>query len=176
MEILGKNILLRTAEIEDADFILKLRLDSTLNRFLSAVESDVEKQKEWLKKYKEKEILGKEYYFIIENKHNLRFGTVRVYEIQNDSFTWGSWIIQKNSPITFSIESAIMVYDFGFYSLGLRRCRFEVMVENKAVVNFHKKFGACVKEEKEGFVYFELMRDQYPTIRKNYEKYSLPIS
>ena len=45
MLIYGKNIDLRPVEIDDAEFILSLRIDPKLNQYLSPVENDLEKQK-----------------------------------------------------------------------------------------------------------------------------------
>ena len=46
MLIYGNNIDLRPVEIDDAEFILSLRIDPKLNQYLSPVENDLEKQRE----------------------------------------------------------------------------------------------------------------------------------
>ena len=52
MLIYGNNIDLRPVEIDDAEFILSLRIDQKLNQYLSPVENDLEKQREWIKNYR----------------------------------------------------------------------------------------------------------------------------
>ena len=52
MIIYGNNIDLRPVEIDDAKFILSLRIDPKLNQYLSPVENDLEKQREWIKNYR----------------------------------------------------------------------------------------------------------------------------
>ena len=52
MLIYGNNIDLRPVEIDDAEFILSLRIDPKLNQYLSPVENDLEKQREWIKNYR----------------------------------------------------------------------------------------------------------------------------
>ena len=68
MVITGKHINLRTVTTADAEFILSLRMDSGLNRYLSRVEGAIEEQQSWIESYKEREAAGSEYYFVIEDK------------------------------------------------------------------------------------------------------------
>ena len=90
MLIEGKNTNLRLVEIEDAEFILNLRLDQTKSRYISKVENDLTKQINWLKDYKKRESEKKEYYFIIEDKVHEKYGVVRLYDFIDDSFCWGT--------------------------------------------------------------------------------------
>ena len=62
------NTVLRLVVEEDAQFILQLRLDESLNRFLSKVDSNQDEQREWIKRYKCREREKLEYYFIIESR------------------------------------------------------------------------------------------------------------
>ncbi|WP_338143212.1 hypothetical protein [Vibrio owensii] len=48
-----------------------------------------------------------------------------------------------------AIESAFLVYQFGFEELGFEKCHFDVRKENSAVNRFHKKFGAKLVGETE---------------------------
>ena len=54
----------RFVKEDDAAFIVQLRTDPILSRFLHATDSSVEKQKEWIHSYKERESRGEDYYFI----------------------------------------------------------------------------------------------------------------
>ena len=68
----------RFVEESDAEFILSLRTDPKLSRYLHATDNDVEKQRQWIRKYKEREAHGKEYYFMyIKNENKL--GVSRIY-------------------------------------------------------------------------------------------------
>ena len=80
------NIRLRLAEENDAAFILSLRIDPNKNKYLSNVGADVDKQREWLRAYKQREQQGQEYYFVIEDAHGLCVGVVRMYDFQDHSF------------------------------------------------------------------------------------------
>ncbi|QKD71056.1 GNAT family N-acetyltransferase [Proteus terrae] len=156
MILTSKTIKLRLVNEDDAEFILSLRTNSTYNRFLSPVNNDIKKQKEWIKFYKKKEKNNEEFYFIIEKLDNTPCGTVRIYDIHANSFSWGSWILNKNKTRTAAVESALLVYIFGFERKKFSRCHFEVMKGNEKVISFHEKFNATRVNEDENHYFYEI--------------------
>lgn len=169
--IQGKSINLRTAQVEDASFILELRMQTQKTQFLSQVKNDLTKQQAWLKGYKQKEQAGLEYYFVIESKQAEKLGLVRVYDLQPDSFCWGSWLIKDDAPNTTAIESALLVYEFGFGELQYKKAHFDVRKGNERVIAFHKRFGANVVNEDELNLYFIYPLENYLNIKKKYKRY-----
>lgn len=155
----GKNLRLRPVEVADAAFILTLRLDDRFKTFLSAVSPDLEAQKTWITNYKMDEQSGVQYYFIIERLDGTRCGTVRVYDLKTDSFCWGSWILNENKTRYAALESAFLVYDFGFTHLGYKKSHFDVMKGNLGVIKFHTRMGATKIAEDEINEYFEITED-----------------
>lgn len=156
IKLQGKNVRLRFVQEKDADFILTLRLDNRYSTFLSSVSPDVEAQKSWIRKYKDDEKKGVQYYFIIERLDGTPCGTVRIYDIRNDSFCWGSWILNENKTRFAALESAFLVYDFGFKHLGFKKSHFDVMKGNKGVIKFHTRMGAVKTSEDELNEHFEI--------------------
>jgi len=152
-------ISLRLVEVTDAEFILRLRLDDRYNRFLSGVSPDIESQKTWITKYKADEADKKQFYFIIQRLDGTPCGTVRIYDIRSDSFCWGSWILNENKTRFAAIESAFLVYRFGFEQLGFNKCHFDVMKGNDKVISFHKKMGAIQVGEDDANYYYEITGD-----------------
>lgn len=169
--IQGKNINLRAARVADAEFIIGLRLQQHKTKYLSPVEDDLDKQRDWLGKYQEKERNGLEYYFVIESKSSEKLGLVRVYDLQPDSFCWGSWLIKDDAPKTTAIESALLVYEFGFGELGYKQAHFDVRKGNDRVIAFHQRFGAKVTREDELNYYFIYKIDDYLTVKQKYKRY-----
>lgn len=155
----GKNLRLRLVEEQDAGFILSLRLDDRYNSFLSSVPSDADSQKNWIRNYKEEEKKKAQFYFIIERLDGLRCGTVRIYDIRNDSFCWGSWILNGNKTRNAALESALLVYEFGFNQLKFQKSHFDVMKGNKSVIKFHTRMGAIKKYEDANSEYFEITEE-----------------
>ncbi len=137
--IRGKTLVLRNAVVADAAFILSLRINPEKSRHLSKVSDDLDAQVAWLISYQERDT---EAYFIIEDVHGIPLGTVRIYDAQNDSFCWGSWILLENAPSSAAIESALMVYVYALESLGFQSAHFQVQKANERVWRFHERFGA----------------------------------
>lgn len=152
----SKSVRLRFVEEADAEFILKLRLDEKYNQFLSSVTADLQSQKNWIRKYKEDEKTKNQFYFIIERIDGTPCGTVRVYDLKEDSFCWGSWILNEDKTRYAALESAFLVYKFGFEVLGFKKSHFDVMKGNERVISFHTKMGAIQKNEDEQNYYFEI--------------------
>ena len=171
MLIKGKNINLRLAEVTDATFIFELRKNSTKTKYLSQVNGDIANQEQWLREYKKREVEKIEYYFIIESKGNVSLGLVRIYDLQKDSFSWGSWLIKEDAPKSTAIESALQVYEFGFYFLGFKNVHFEVRKGNEKVIAFHKRFGAKTVSENDIEYFFTFSRNDYEVTKEKYKRY-----
>jgi len=160
----GKNINFRIVEENDAEFILSLRTNLVLNKNISSVENDVVKQRNWITSRKN----SREWYFIIENKVNKPVGTIRIYDVIEDSFCWGSWIILPEERMRSSFESAILLYEYAFFTLGFSQSHFDVRKNNKSVINFHLKMGSViVKEDHENF-YFIFKKEDYVSKQKDH--------
>lgn len=159
MNLDSKTIRLRLIEENDANFVLTLRLDSNYNQFLSAVTPDLDSQIAWIKKYKEDENAGKQFYFIIEKLDGTPCGTVRLYDFTEDSFCWGSWILNENKTRFSALESAFLVYQFAFDELGFTKCHFDVRKGNEKVISFHEKMGAEKTGETELDFLFEITKE-----------------
>jgi len=167
--ISSKSILIRLVEEEDAEFILSLRLSENLNTFLSKVDSDINGQRLWIRDYKKDEAESRQFYFIIERLDGVPCGTVRLYDFRNDSFSWGSWILNEDKTRYSAIESAFLVYKFGFDVLGFNKSHFEVMKGNDRVIAFHEKMGAVKLNEDATNIYFEIQKDQIEIERHKFQ-------
>ncbi|MBF7730511.1 GNAT family N-acetyltransferase [Pseudomonas sp. N040] len=166
MKLESKTVSLRLIESTDAEFVLKLRLDERYNKFISSVSSDVADQREWIKRYKTDEAAGAQFYFIIERNDGTPCGTIRVYDLRQDSFCWGSWILNDDKTRYAALESAFLIYKFGFENLGYIKSHFEVMKGNEKVISFHKKMGAVQVGEDSDNLHFEISKISVESNRK----------
>ncbi len=171
MLLSGKNINLRTVEIEDAEFIYNMRQNQNKTKYLSKVTGTVESQKEWIKNYKQREDEQKEFYFLIESKNSEKLGLVRMYDFKDESFCWGSWLIKEDAPKTTAIESALQIYEFGFYSLGFEKSHFDVRKGNDKVISFHQRFGAKIVDEDALDYFFNFEKSDYEITKEKYKRY-----
>lgn len=166
-KIVGKTIILRNAQPEDAEFIVKIRTDARKGQYISATSSDIEKQRQWLQQYLESEGQA---YFIMTSLDGEKYGTVRMYDQQGDSFCWGSWVIAADAPTHVAIESALLVYTYGL-KLGFTKAHFDVRKGNESVIKFHKRFGAVMTGETELDYLFEINKENIESSLEKYKKY-----
>ena len=164
----GKNVFFREVTIDDAGFLLQLRTDPSLSRYISPVSDFIEDQKKFIYDYLSD---SKDYYFIITDCDDKSIGTIRIYDIVGDSFCWGSWILTNDAPAFAAVESALLVYDFSFFSLHYRRSCFDVRKANTRVVAFHERFGARIVKSDNLNFYFEFDLDTYLAVRTRYRRF-----
>lgn len=141
-EIKKYGLYARFVKEEDAPFILKLRTDEELSKYINPTDNDLGKQKSWINTYKQREAKGLDYYFIFF-KDNIPVGLNRIYNINNRKFTTGSWIFCKDAPFESSIASSIIVREIAFEFLNLD---FEdgfdgCHVNNRKVLKFNYMIG-----------------------------------
>lgn len=163
--VIGPNLVLRLIEPSDAAYVHGLRTDPVLSRHLSPVQGGVEDQRNWITAYKAREAAGLEYYFIITRHDGTPCGTVRIYGLEDDSFTWGSWILDANKPPKAALESAILVYDIAFNRLAIERAVFDVRSNNQRTLDFHLRFGATETHRSAKDVFFTYPRARFEADR-----------
>lgn len=151
----------RTVEEEDAPFILELRNNKSLSRFLSATDPHIEKQVEWIRNYKEREAQNEEYYFVSFNDKLQRQGLNRLYNFEQDSFEIGSWVYKPGLNMNVAILGDFAARDYGFETLGFSSCRFFVRKANVSVVKYHLGFDPEITGETEMDYFFRLSYHNY---------------
>jgi RimJ/RimL family protein N-acetyltransferase len=160
-EVRGGRLRLRLIEPDDAAYVHGLRSDPRYNTHLSPVSGGVEDQRAWIEGYKAREASGREFYYVIERLDGVRCGLVRLYDIDQDSFTWGSWILDENKPPKAALESAVLLYRIAFEQLGIPKAVFDVRRGNEHTLAFHRRFGAVETGADEQDIFFEYPREQY---------------
>jgi hypothetical protein len=119
------------------------------------VEDDAAGQRSWLLNYQVREQAGLEFYFIIMAA-DAPAGTLRLYDFQEDSFSWGSWIVMPGAPRRVAHQSVALVYELGCGVLGFPQSHFEVRKANRSVCRFHQKYGAAITDEDELQYFFKI--------------------
>lgn len=164
----GIQLSLRLVQPEDAAYIYGLRTDPTYNCHLSAVTGTVEDQRDWIKDYKAREAVGSEYYFVIERKDGVRCGVVRLYDITDDQFTWGSWILDHNKPRKAALESALLSFGVGFNTLELDVANIDVRTKNTHAEAFYRRLGMTETYRTEQDIFFVYSRAQFEASKDIY--------
>jgi RimJ/RimL family protein N-acetyltransferase len=165
-KIIGNKLTFTDATEDDAEFILQLRIDEKKSRFISKVDSDIDKQKHWLAVYAQDESQA---YFIIRDNEQ-KVGTVRLYDQHENSFCWGSWIIIDGVSSSYAIESALIIYLFA-RTLGLKSAHFTVTKGNHSVSKFHERFGAKIVKESDYEYFYEISEENISLSLTKYAKF-----
>jgi len=138
-QVEGKAFRLRPIEDGDAEFVVELRTSGERARYLNKVVPSTDAQLKWLDDYYQRE---NDYYFVIERINDKRReGLIALYEVNPGAreAEWGRWII---SPASMSaLESVIMIMDFAFDQLGLKRVFSFTLSDNTPVNSFHESCG-----------------------------------
>lgn len=167
----GVSLVLRLIMPEDADYIHNLRTDGRYNTHLSPVTGSADDQRDWIMEYKRREAAGQEYYYVIERRDDARVcGTVRLYDIRDDCFTWGSWILDEQKPAKAALESAVLSFSIGFDCLSTDKALIDVRRLNTHATSFYRRFNAIEIRHDDTNIYFELTREQFFADRASYQR------
>ncbi len=131
----GSSLILRDITLDDAEFIFSLRQNPEKNKHLSAVSAKLEDQVQWIRDYQQS---TNQAYFIICDKNLKRLGCVRLYDPNERTYSWGSWILIDGLTPFEAIESALLVYAYGKY-LSFEEACIHVRKENIHVARFHER-------------------------------------
>lgn len=138
-QINGLTFRIRPIQIADAAFVVFLRGNPNLNKYLNPISGKIEDQIKWIESYFERE---NDYYFVVEKiKDNQPEGLVSLYDVSLDKKEgeWGRWILKEGSSA--AVESASLIYKFSFEVLGLERIYCRTVVDNIKVCSFHDSCG-----------------------------------
>jgi RimJ/RimL family protein N-acetyltransferase len=155
----------RLVEEGDAAFILSLRTDPKLSRFLSPTVNDLDKQIEWIRNYKNRETLNQEYYFLYEDEQNQPIGVFRLYDIADRQVTAGSWLSKPGNDEFNAIRADLFLIELIFEELMFDKCVIDVRKENKKLVRYHKMFFTQFKEEEQN-IYMVMDKNGYQLKKK----------
>lgn len=155
----------RLVNINDAEFIFKLRSQKKSITFLNTTSNSIINQIDWIRDYKIREKHQKEFYLIF-SKNGVKLGVERLYDIKKDFFTFGSLVFDEDAPVGASIIGDIISKEIGFEILGLKTALFDVRKNNKSVIKYHQTFKPQLIDEDESTYYYSLTKENFNS-RKN---------
>ncbi len=139
----GAAFRLRPIADADAGFVVALRSQPGLARWLHAGAADEAAQRRWLADYYTR---PGDFYFVVEplGGGNAE-GLVGLYDIDcaSRSAEWGRWVLRPGSLA--AVESACLIYRFAFEVLGLQSLVCRTVAGNQAVVSFHDSCGITAR-------------------------------
>lgn len=154
----------RLVNNEDAEYILNLRTNESLSKFIHRTDNDLEKHLKWMGNYKVRENEGRDYYFIyLKDGHPV--GVNRIYNIFDYYATIGSWICSPSNDTETSLATYFFMLDILFEYLNLDLTVFDVRKNNTHVWKLHKMAGAINIGESNLDYYFVINKQTYYTKR-----------
>lgn len=153
---------LRLVETDDAAYIHRLRTSPEYNQHLSPVTGTQDDQRAWIEGYKVQEATGHQLYFVVERLDTqMPCGLVRLYDIVDDRFTWGSIILDQTKPPKAALEVAVLSFGVGFEALGKPLALVDVRRDNTHATAFYRRFGMTEVSSDEQDIFFEYSADQF---------------
>lgn len=158
----------RLVREDDAEFIVRLRTDEKLGRYVHSTDPSVEKQKSWLKEYKKREENGEDYYFVFETPVQYPVGLMRIYDISDTAFTVGSWVFDKQSPKGAAILADLITKEIGFELYPDSECLWDNMKGNTNVIRFGLSFHPVLINETVNQLFFSCSKENFEKYKKIY--------
>lgn len=168
--IYGKHCVLRPVNEEDSEFIVSIRNQSRLSRYISKSAESIEDQRQWIIEYLKRRKIGTEYYFIACDLHGNPCGTVRIYNIKEHECTGGSWVMSPITPIEVSLESYLLPLAFAFKTLSKSVLHIDVRQENTRVWKWHELCGAIYISENKLERFYDYIPARYSIAENRVQK------
>ena len=149
----------RLVNEEDAEFIVSLRTDSRLSRYIHETSQSVEEQKQWIRNYKRREKEGLDYYFMF-SVNDERQGVARIYDITEDSFTQGSWVFSPDAVLGASVLGNIISSEIGFEFLDKKVLYTDTRRDNHTH-RYVQSFSPEIIKSDELDVYYRILPGNY---------------
>ena len=166
-----KNIYLTNISIKDVGYIMKLRLNKNLAKYLNKTSRSVSYQKKWVQEYLKRNLLKKEYYFkfqIKEKKNFKNIGLGRIIDLGRKNFSFGSWIIENGFSKLLSIESVMSIYKYAFEKLKYKNNKMWINKNNTKVILFHEAMEAKKEKSDKTQVYYNFSYKNYHRIKSRF--------
>lgn len=160
---------------EDSEFIVKMRTDPKLGKYIHITENSIEKQIQYIREYKKREDAGLDYYFMFELNDGTRLGTSRIYDITESSFVTGSWLFIAEAPYGASFIGDIVSHEIAYELFPNSKHLFDIKKENHNVLKYAKLFNPQVIRETEDTYYFQNTKDNFEAGKKKLLRSILPI-
>lgn len=158
---------LRPVEVSDAEFLVQIRTDKKLAKYMHPISPSIVAEKQWIISQRSRE---GDYFFVICDLDGQSLGAVRLSSVADNSGEVGSLISYGNS--VQNIEAEMRTIDFAFDVIGLDFLHGYTLTDNKPVISYHKKFGYVYEEEEKTVdgMTVRFARLEKDTWRKNREK------
>ncbi len=163
-----KNVIMKEVTLRDTSYILKLRTNKILSKYINPTSSNKNTQILWMKKYFIRRKKKKEFYFIFQKKKFKNFGIGRIIHLKKDIFHFGGWVLNTKSSPSLALESCLSIYEYAFNNLKYKKTILWINLHNKKVINFHKNLGAKPFKKTKTELFLNFNKDDYKKVKKKF--------
>ena len=154
----------RLVSEKDAKTIVNFRSDPKRTQYMITLDSNIEKQKEWIKEYKIREAKGEDYYFVFHDNHGNPIGLYRISHIDyTKKQAKGSSLITIRNENFYGLKISIIKNIIAFDILEIEKIYADVHKENRGAIKLMKLLNYTFIDSETDF--FDLILD-----RNNYLK------
>lgn len=165
----------RLVNEDDSEFIVRIRTNEKLGRYIHDTSGSLEDQLKWFRAYKEREAQGLDYYFMFELPNGRRLGTERIYDITDTSFVTGSWVFDQEAPYGAAFLGDIIAHEIAYEMFPERVHLHDIKKDNHNVLRYARLFNPKVIRETEDTYYFENDKKDFDTAKKRLLRSVLPV-
>ena len=164
-EIIGSQVILRSALESDAEFTLSIRKEhKDKTQYVHALDGTIADQKKWLTEQINKD---DSYFMVFSDLDGKLFGTYGIYDIDFNakSAELGRAMLVGN-PIQ-NLEAIYLIHEFAYNDLGLDVLFTDVFEDNTSAVGVNRQVGGVVigqefnDEFKLNNLRFEITKENY---------------
>ena len=170
---LTKKIYLKEVTIKDVNYILKLRTNKNLSKYLNPTSNNKKDQIAWLKKYFLRRKVGKEFYYIFQLSNKKKLGIGRIIHLKKNLFHFGGWILEKNAKPGIALECCLSIYEYAFNYLKYKKCLNWINIENRKVINYHKILGSVFFKKTKNEIFLEFSKKSYQKLKMKFNYFYL---
>ena len=107
-------------------------------------------------------------FFKLKIKIFIKIFFARIIKLNNKTFHFGGWILEKNTKPWIALESCLSIYEYAFKKLKYKKSLLWINLKNFDVINYHKSLGArfVKKDKKEIYLSFDIKT--YIKLRKKF--------
>lgn len=163
----GKYVTLRSVEESDAEFILSVRNNPRISKYLPPLNVTIEQQREWITKQRADK---DSFYFLWLSPTDEPIGTISLYNMDGNHSEMGR-VCSIGEPAA-NVEAFVLFLDFVFDYLKLDYTTGWVYEANKSVIALNNAFGmkwTTTGEDEKGNLYRNciMTKDAYKGKRYN---------
>lgn len=129
-------VLLRAVETTDAAFVVQQRRHARARAFLGDTPAELPPQQQWIVQQQQR---PNDWYYICENVHGVRLGTIGLYNFTSDGAEWGRFVIRPGSKA--APAALLLVLRFAWKQFGLQQVVCTTVASNVKAIAFYERAG-----------------------------------